>query len=90
MTLPIQPCLRGPRRPPAAGVFILLGLLLSACDMPNANRMAGDEARSTSAEALIEAHSVARSGVTLGGLVLGPGEVLRTRGEHFSGNPEQL
>jgi hypothetical protein len=59
--------------------------------MHGSNRMAADRSDSARAEALIEAHSIARSGVTLGGPVIGPGEVLHIRsGRLPPGSHEKL
>ena len=81
MTLPIMPCHRGPCRPPAAGVLLLV-LALAGCDARF--HPAGAQSASTGAAApgeLMETHSLARSGVTLSGPVLAPGEAARSADE---------
>jgi hypothetical protein len=80
MTLPIKPCLRGPRRPPAAGV-LLLALAFHGCDapLPGLAAAGGDDALSPAE--LIEAHIRERARVTLGGPVAGSGEARRAGNE---------
>ncbi|OFZ71597.1 MAG: hypothetical protein A2W04_10225 [Betaproteobacteria bacterium RBG_16_64_9] len=81
MTLPIQPCLRGPRRPPAAGV-LLLALVLQGCEAPVPLARGGSDA-APSQEAMLQAHSLLRGGVTLGGPALGSGQMLHTGAQPF-------
>jgi hypothetical protein len=80
MTLPIMPCHRGPCCPPVAGV-LLLALALAGCEAPLRGFAEADAAEPPPRVELIETHSLARAGVTLGGSVLGPGEAVRTADE---------